>query len=87
MREEKPTREELLAEVRRQRAEIDRLTTTARATAADDVHRAELPTFPADETPEIVARTVRAIDVRLAAQGSDAPYYRPAAAAASGGGR
>lgn len=68
----------LAAEVRRLRAELASLTTAARAAVAADVHRAELPTFPADETPEVVARTVRAIDVRLAGHGVDAPYYRPA---------
>ena len=52
-----------------------------RTEAAADVHRAELPTFPADEKPEIVAKTVRAVDVRLAAQGPEAPYGRDADAA------
>jgi hypothetical protein len=45
-----------------------------RSEAANDVHRDELPTIPVDETPEIVAKTVRAVDVRLAAQGAEAPY-------------
>jgi hypothetical protein len=45
-----------------------------RAAAAADVHRAELPTFPAGETPENVAKVVRAVDVRLAQHGAQAPY-------------
>lgn len=45
-----------------------------RAEAAADVHRAELPKFPAGEDPELVAKTVRAVDVRLTAQGPEAPY-------------
>jgi hypothetical protein len=53
---------------------IDAFAAEVRAEAAADVHRAELPTFPADETPENVAKTVRAVDVRLAAQGPEAPY-------------
>ena len=45
-----------------------------RAEAAADVHRAELPQFPAGETPENVAKVVRAVDVRLAERGPEAPY-------------
>lgn len=45
-----------------------------RAEAAADVHRAELPTFAAGETPENVAKVVRAVDVRLAERGPQAPY-------------
>ncbi|WP_033307393.1 hypothetical protein RFN58_07170 [Streptomyces iakyrus] len=48
--------------------------THVRAEAAADVHRAELPTFPAGETPENVAKVVRAVDVRLAERGAEAPY-------------
>jgi hypothetical protein len=40
-----------------------------------DIHRAELPKFPAGESPENVSKVVRAVDVRLAAQGSNAPYW------------
>jgi hypothetical protein len=40
-----------------------------------DIHRAELPKFPAGETPENVSKVVRAVDVRLAAQGDTAPYW------------
>lgn len=45
-----------------------------RQQVADDLRRAEVPTFPAGESPEIVARTVRAVDVRIAEQGPEAPY-------------
>ncbi|MBD0743492.1 hypothetical protein [Streptomyces sp. CBMA152] len=45
-----------------------------RAEAAADVHRAELPRFADGESPELVAKTVRAVDVRLAEDGPQAPY-------------
>ncbi|MFD9630147.1 hypothetical protein [Streptomyces violascens] len=45
-----------------------------RAEVAADVHRAGLPSFPAGERPELVAKTVRAVDVRIAEQGTEAPY-------------
>lgn len=44
---------------------------------AQDVNRADAPKFPAEETPEEVARTVRAIDIRLILMGSEAPYWVP----------
>lgn len=53
---------------------IDAFVAEVRNEAADDVHRAELPTFAATEDPELVAKVVRAVDVRLAEQGPDAPY-------------
>jgi hypothetical protein len=54
-------------------AELDRL----RDEIADDIHRAELPTFAESENPVLVAKTVRAIDVRLADRGPEAPYWMP----------
>ncbi|WP_199572672.1 hypothetical protein [Streptomyces murinus] len=48
-----------------------------RAEAADDVHRAELPTFAPGEQPELVARVVRAVDWRLTRYGAGAPYFVP----------
>lgn len=42
---------------------------------ADDVHRAELPRFASTENPELVTKTVRAIDVRLISDGQGAPYW------------
>lgn len=56
---------------------LDAFAAEVRAEAAADVHRAELPTFPDDERPDLVAKTVRAIDWRLAQHGTDAPYYVP----------
>jgi hypothetical protein len=53
-------------------AELDRL----RDEIADDIHRAELPTFAETENPVLVAKIVRAIDVRLADRGPEAPYWR-----------
>ncbi|WP_370665379.1 hypothetical protein [Streptomyces sp. IBSBF 2507] len=53
---------------------LDELTAEVRAEAAADVHRAELPKFPAGETPVNVAKVVRAVDVRLAERGAEAPY-------------
>lgn len=53
-------------------AELDRL----RDEIADDIHRAELPVFAETENPVLVAKTVRAIDVRLADLGPEAPYWR-----------
>lgn len=55
-------------------AEVDALLAEVRNDLAGDLHQAELPVFAADERPELVARTVRAVDVRLVALGSDAPY-------------
>ena len=53
---------------------LDEYRAEVRAEAAADVHRAELPKFPAGETPENVAKVVRAVDVRLAQRGAEAPY-------------
>jgi len=41
---------------------------------ADDIHRARRPQFPATERPDLVVATTRAIDVRIAAHGNEAPY-------------
>ena len=46
-----------------------------RAEITGDINRMRLPAFPADETPENVARTTRAICMRIARDGADAPYY------------
>lgn len=53
---------------------LDAYRAQVRNEAAEDVHRAELPTFAATENPVLVAKTVRAIDVRLAELGPQAPY-------------
>lgn len=42
---------------------------------ADDIHRAELPVFAVNERPDLVAKTVRAVDVRLVSMGYAAPYW------------
>lgn len=55
-------------------------TTLLRERVAADIHRARLPVFAAGEDPALVARTVRAVDVRLAQLGPYAPYYVPAQA-------
>ncbi|MFE4867639.1 hypothetical protein [Streptomyces sp. NPDC056682] len=52
----------------------DDLRAEVRAEVAADVHRAGLPSFPAGERPDLVAKTVRAVDVRIAEQGAEAPY-------------
>ncbi|MYY79685.1 MULTISPECIES: hypothetical protein [unclassified Streptomyces] len=75
----------LLAEVERQRAELAAVRAECdeaqaelaakRDEIADDIHRAELPVFAETENPVLVAKTVRAIDWRLAARGSAAPYW------------
>jgi hypothetical protein len=64
-------RAELARDREELRAEIER---EVRAEIADDIHRAELPTFAASENPELVAKVVRAVDVRLASDGPTAPY-------------
>ncbi|WP_372344632.1 hypothetical protein [Streptomyces sp. KL116D] len=46
---------------------------------ADEIHRAELPTFAETENPVLVAKTVRAIDWLLADRGPEAPYWTPKA--------
>ncbi|RCH70539.1 hypothetical protein DT019_03345 [Streptomyces sp. SDr-06] len=52
----------------------DDLRAEVRAEVAADVHCAELPTFPAGERPELVAKIVRAVDVHVAQWGAEAPY-------------
>ncbi|MEU5772622.1 hypothetical protein ABZ819_04870 [Streptomyces venezuelae] len=61
----------LHTEVARLKAEL----AAKREEIADDIHRAELPVFPETENPVLVAKTVRAIDWRLAGRGSAAPYW------------
>jgi hypothetical protein len=46
-----------------------------RSEIADDLHRADVPTFAATEDPVLVVKTTRAIDVRLVSDGTSAPYY------------
>ena len=55
---------------------IDAFAGEVRDEIVADIHYAELPKFPAGETPENVSKVVRAVDVRLAAQGDAAPYWR-----------
>lgn len=60
------------------KAEVDKLRTQLakqRDEIADDIHRAELPIFAETENPVLVAKTVRAIDVRIADMGREAPYW------------
>lgn len=56
---------------------IDAFAAELRDEIVADIHHAELPRFAEDERPEIAAKVVRAVDVRLAAQGDAAPYWRP----------
>lgn len=65
----------LLAELVAVRAERDEIAARVRSEIADDVHRAALPAFAATENPELAAKTVRAVDVRLIAMGYAAPYF------------
>lgn len=60
-----------MVEVDQLRAEL----AAKRDEIAADIHRAELPVFAETENPVLVAKTVRAIDVRLADRGSEAPYW------------
>jgi len=48
-----------------------------RARIAQDVNRADRPTFAAGEDPELVVKTTRAIDIRLIQMGDQAPYWVP----------
>ncbi|MCT9092933.1 hypothetical protein N4G70_29275 [Streptomyces sp. ASQP_92] len=48
--------------------------TEVRAEVAADIRRAELPSFPAGERTDLVAKTMRAVDVRIAEWGAEAPY-------------
>lgn len=53
---------------------LDAFKAEVRAEIVGDIHSARLPTFAASESPMLVAKVVRAVDVRLAAQGPEAPY-------------
>ncbi|HEY5834929.1 hypothetical protein [Streptomyces sp.] len=48
-----------------------------RAQIAQELHRAHRPVFAPGEDPDIVARTMRSIDVRLAEMGHTAPFWVP----------
>jgi hypothetical protein len=52
---------------------IDAFETEVRTEAGADVRAAELPTFPAGERADLIAKTMRAIDARVAEQGAEAP--------------
>ena len=54
---------------------VEKIKEKERERIADDLHRADRPAFAATEDPDLVVRTTRAIDIRLAMQGSQAPYY------------
>ncbi|MFD7541246.1 hypothetical protein [Streptomyces sp. NPDC059819] len=53
---------------------VNALRAEVRAEIAADIRRAELPSFPAEERANLVAKTVRATDARLVEQGAEAPY-------------
>ncbi|MFE4857284.1 hypothetical protein [Streptomyces sp. NPDC056670] len=53
---------------------LDACRAEVRAEIAADIRRAELPSFPPGERADLVAQTVRAVDVRIAEQGAEAPY-------------
>ncbi|MFB7647200.1 hypothetical protein ACFC0S_17110 [Streptomyces sp. NPDC056084] len=53
---------------------VDALEREVRAEIAADIRRAELPSFPAGESADLVAKMMRAIDARIAEQGAEAPY-------------
>lgn len=54
---------------------IGQIKTKQRQEIADDVNRSNRPDFVANEAPDLVARAVRSIDLRLITDGSEAPYY------------
>ncbi|WP_406227454.1 hypothetical protein [Streptomyces anthocyanicus] len=68
---------DLLAELVKVRVERDEAGARVRKQIADDLHRADLPRFAEAESPELVAKTVRAVDVRIASWGDTAPYWVP----------
>lgn len=57
------------------RSLLERIKEKHRNEFADDLHRADRPSFATGEDPDLVVRTTRAIDLRLIEQGSQAPYY------------
>jgi enoyl reductase-like protein len=72
----------LVAEVERLTAQVAALEsalTGQRERIAQDVNRARRPVFAKGETPENVAKTTRAIDIRLIEMGPAAPYWVPEA--------
>lgn len=60
---------------------LDRLEAEARADererVAAEIHRADQPTFPDGERPDLVVSVMRNIHVRIASDGPDAPYWTP----------
>lgn len=48
-----------------------------RERVADEIHRADRPTFPNGERPDLIVNTMRNIHVRIASDGADAPYWTP----------
>lgn len=54
---------------------VEQIKAKLRDEIASDVNRAERPVFAANENPDLVVRTTRAIDIRLIEMGADAPYY------------
>ncbi|KIZ16879.1 hypothetical protein [Streptomyces natalensis] len=48
-----------------------------RKRVADEIHRADRPTFPDGERPDLVVSTLRNVHARIAAHGPDAPYWTP----------
>ncbi|MGW2920365.1 hypothetical protein ACWDBF_21240 [Streptomyces angustmyceticus] len=60
---------------------LDRVEAEARADerrrVADEIHRADRPTFPDGERPDLIVSTLRNIHARIASDGPDAPYWTP----------
>jgi hypothetical protein len=56
---------------------IRRLEQALRDEIANDVNRADRPTFAATENPELVVKTTRAIDVHIIEMAHQAPYWVP----------
>jgi hypothetical protein len=54
---------------------VEQIKSKLRHEIANDVNRAERPVFAANENPDLVVRTTRAIDIRLIEMGAYAPYY------------
>ncbi|MFD8545605.1 hypothetical protein [Streptomyces sp. NPDC059649] len=60
---------------------LDRVEAEARADerkrVADEIHRADRPTFPDGERPDLIVSIMRNIHVRIAEDGWAAPYWKP----------
>lgn len=51
--------------------------TDERKRVADEIRRADRPTFLEGESPALIVSTLRNIHARIASDGPDAPYWTP----------